>query len=492
MNATTTRRSPVHPGSDDPSLTPHAGLLLVGELVQNLGLVETLDQAIDSVRPLKQRRRGLTGAELLVSVAESILIGGDHLVHLDELRQDRVGARLRAVAEPPAPTTAGQLLTRFTADQCRAAVAARAGIGNHFDRQLGLPVGGPVTIDLDSTHTEVYGQQQLAEFSHEGKHNCGSLLATWAQRRRLLAAELRPGAASDKPAAATVLERALATLPEGHGEVNLRADTGFYCLDVMETARRKGVRFSISVPRWESMWTARRHTGPRSWRPALGREAEIAEVPYTPKGWKQETLRLLIRRVRIPADELSHNPRARRRRTIPKGPLRLALAGRKEYVYGYSFILTDRLGEAAEIELDHRQRAHIEERIKDLKLGCALRHLPMHSARGNRAWQTAAVIATNLMAMLSAQAAAVNHEALMEQVAAAVDESDLVRHAYHSGGRVARHNSSLLRRWLIDIPARLIRGGRQLRLRFSPSMSWKAAFWATYERLRLLSPPTAA
>jgi hypothetical protein len=279
----------------------------------------------------------------------------------------------------------------------------------------------------------------------------------------------------------------------GHGPVNARADSGFYSLELMETCRRHEISFSISVPRSTAMWEARRHTGPHSWRPALQmRGAEIAEVSYRPSGWKHEPLRLIIRRVRIPASELSQNPRARRRRTVPKGQLRLALGGRREYVYGYSFTLTDRLGDAAEIELEHRQRAQIEERIKDLKLGCGLHHLPLGTARANRGWQTAAVIATNLLSMISALVAQENHRALLEQAAQAEDVGDLVRPAHHSGGKVARHNSQLLRRWLIDVPARLIKGGRQLRLRFATGMGWKASFWATYHRLRMLSPPTPA
>jgi hypothetical protein len=44
--------------ADDPSLTGHAGLLLTGELVARTNLIERLDQAIDAIRPFKQRRRG--------------------------------------------------------------------------------------------------------------------------------------------------------------------------------------------------------------------------------------------------------------------------------------------------------------------------------------------------------------------------------------------------------------------------------------------------
>jgi hypothetical protein len=481
----TPRRGTVYEGPEDPSLTHHAGLLLVGELVHRTRLIEHLDAAIDGIRPFKLRRRGLSGGELLVSLAESMLAGGDHLVHLDVLRQDRAGEQLRAIAKPPAPTTAGQLLNRLDPQQRQAAVAALAEVGNQIDRHLGLPVGAPVTLDLDSTATEVYGRQELAGFNYLGQRNCSSLLVTWAQRRRVLAADLRSGSASDKPAAPAILLRALKTLPAGHGSVHARADSGFYSLGFMETCRRKGVSFSVSMPRTTTTWEARRHTGPHSWRPALQmRDAEIAEVDYRPSGWKHETLRLIIRRTKIPASELSQSPRSRRRRTVPKGQLRLALRGRREYVYGYSFVLTDRLGDAAEIELEHRQRAQIEERVKDVKLGCGLRHLPLFSARANRGWQTAAVIATNLASMLSAEVAAANHRVLAELAEDAEEQGDLAR---PPARRVARHNSPLLRRWLIDVPGRLVRGGRRLYLRLAAGMTWRPVFWATYHRLRLLT-----
>jgi hypothetical protein len=37
-------------------------------------------------------------------------------------------------------------------------------------------------------------------------------------------------------------------------------------------------------------------------------QTEIAETTYTPQGWRQEPLRLIVRRVRIPVQELSEEP----------------------------------------------------------------------------------------------------------------------------------------------------------------------------------------
>jgi hypothetical protein len=78
-------------GNDDPTLTGHAGLLLSDELVCRLEVVETIDGAVSQVRPFKQRQRGLNASHLMVSLAETIIVGGDHMVHLDELGGDLAG-----------------------------------------------------------------------------------------------------------------------------------------------------------------------------------------------------------------------------------------------------------------------------------------------------------------------------------------------------------------------------------------------------------------
>lgn len=103
--------------ADDPTLTGHAGLLVNGELVVRTGLVARLDDAVDDVQPFKQRRRGSSGGELLLSLAEMLAVGGDHLSHLEERRADQAAAPLRAVAEVPTIISAKTRLVRPT--NCR-------------------------------------------------------------------------------------------------------------------------------------------------------------------------------------------------------------------------------------------------------------------------------------------------------------------------------------------------------------------------------------
>ncbi len=470
--------------ADDPALTGHAGLLLTGELAGRIDLVARLDRAIDAVRPFKQRRRGRSAGELLVSLAEMMTAGGDHLVHLDELREDEAGAELRAVSEVLAPTTAGQLMRRFNARQCQAAVTEMAKIGEDVDRQLGLTAAGPVTLDLDSFDSEVYGRhKQGAAFNHRGQRCYDSQLATWAERRRILAVELRSGNLNEHPTAIKVVRRALKALPTEHGPVRARMDSGFESVAIFEELRRRGVGFTCSLKRRPTMHRLRLEIPTRAWRPALQMpQAEIAETTHTPQGWRQEPLRLIVRRVRISVEELSEDVRSRRRRTVPKAQLELALEGRVDYVYGYSFILTDLAGDATEIEHWHRQRAQIEERVKEVKLGDGLLHFPLGTMDANRAWQTAGVVAHNLIALLSAAVADVNHRRLREQLEQSPEPPPRPAPA-----RVAAHNTKLVRRWLLAVPGRVLHSGRRVVLRLAQGMLWAATFIAAYQRLRLLT-----
>jgi hypothetical protein len=275
-----------------------------------------------------------------------------------------------------------------------------------------------VTLDLDSTDSEVYGRcKQGAAFNHRGQRCYDSQLATWAERRRILAVELRPGNLNEHPTARRLLRRALEALPQGHGPVRARIDSGFESQAMFEELRRRGVGFSCSLKRSPALHRLRLEIPARAWQPALQMpHAEIAESTYTPGAWRHEPLRLIVRRVRIPAEELSEDVRSRRRRTVPKTQLQLALEGRVDYVYGYSFILTDLEGDATEIE----QLAPTASADGGARPGDQARRWPAsprgrHSG-GQPGLADGGVIAHNLISLLSAMVAEVNHDRLQEQL----------------------------------------------------------------------------
>jgi hypothetical protein len=465
--------------ADEQGLTPYAGLVCVGELARRTGLVELVDAELDSERraePVKRRRRGVSGGELVVSLAESQLVGGECFDDIEELRADAAGASLRAVARVPSAPTALQLAKRFRRCLCQAVERGLARAGQRLDRALGRDPGEPVTIDLDATVIEVYGRRKHgASRNRSGQLSFAPHIAFWAQRGRALTGELVAGNREKLAAAeaAGICRRALRLLPAGHGPVCFRIDSAYYAIDLLKALRAKAARFTVSVPRTSAMWGALEQIPDDAWTPATDMDgAEVAETSYTPDGWKHEPLRLIVRRRCLSARELSKSPRARRLKTIHPDQLQLALAGKLHSVFGYSFILTDIADQPApDVERFHRHRAQIEERLKDAKLGQALRRLPSGDANANRVWLTAVLAAINLTAMLcdlSPLAAASGH---------APDDTPLRRHA------------KTLRRALICVSARIVRHARTTTMRLPDGYRHLAALEATWAAAHALPPP---
>src|SRR6266480_3175495 len=191
-------------GTPDASLTPASGVVAVAELAGRLGVVEAFD---DAVGPVKQRDRGLTAGQFLVSVAQAQMLGADFWTHLDRRRDDTAGEALSAVATP-ASTTAATLAARFGASQL---AGIEEGIGEICCRVMGLlPArrravlrAGTATIDLDGTDVECYGSRKDGiAYTYKGMRAGRPHVATWAEAGLVAAADLLAGDEDQRPGAA--------------------------------------------------------------------------------------------------------------------------------------------------------------------------------------------------------------------------------------------------------------------------------------------------
>jgi hypothetical protein len=242
----------------------------------------------------------------------------------------------------------------------------------------------------------------------------------------------------------------------------VRADAGFFDRAVAEAALANGCDFAIAAKRNTAAWRAARAVDAESWRPAKAMAgAEVALCDYVPEGWPEGT-RTIIRRVRLDAGNIRSDPRSRRRRTIDPEQLRLVLGGEADHAYAYSFIVTNIDGDIVEIEAWFRERAQIEERLKDSKCGMALRHLPSGYEAVNTVWMFAAFLALNLSAIT--------------QALSGIDTA-------------GRAHAKRARRELFMIPARVLHHARQIVLRLSPA-NRRGPLLSAWTALQAL--PTAA
>ena len=466
--------------ADDRSLTPYAGLAVSGELARRLGLAELIDAELAverRARAIKVRRRGLSPGELVVSLAECQLVGGSFFDHVEDVRADRAGAGLRAVAGTPSAPAALQNAKRFRRCHVQRVERAMARAGQRLDRALGRDPREPVTIDLDATQVTVYGQRkQGAARSRHGSMSYAPHVATWAQRGRALTCELVGGNREKLSGVecARIARRAIALLPAGHGTVTVRIDSAYYAIELLAALRDAAARFTVSVPRNQAMWKALGQIPDSAWTDALDMPgAQVAETTYSPAGWRGEPLRLIVRRVPFSAVKIADGSlTARRRKTIHPDQLALALDGQVASVFGYSFILTDLYCQPTVwVEHFHRHRAQIEERLKDAKLGQALRHLPSGDVNANRVWLTCALLALNLTAWCCELCPAAGASGK------APDDAPL------------RRAAQTLRRILFNVPARIVRSARRTILRLPEGFRHADVFQATLDAIYALPPP---
>ena len=463
------RGARVRIGAPDPKLTGLAGLTCVDELVSRLGVVEALDAGIGEV---KKRKRGLSAGQLLTGLAALQWTGGQWLSAADELRAD-AGAMLLEAAPVVASTTARGLMQRLGEKQF---AGIETGLATIYDRWFSrLPAQSRAelatrapTIDLDATDIEVYGRnKEQVGYTYAGVKAGRVHLASWAGAELPLALDLIAGNNDPRPHAPDLLRRALAVLPKALcARPRVRADAGYFDASLANAARAAGADFAIAAKRNAAAWRAYAAIPEQAWVPARDMHgAQVATCDYAPAGWPEGTY-TIVRRVRVPVEQISADPRARRRRTIPKGQLSLALGGDCDHVWAVSFIVTDIPADEKDmvgLEAWFRSRVSIEERFREAKLGAGLTHLPSASHAVNTGWAWAGALAGALNVML----------------ASLTGPQPYVRHP----GRV---HIDTLRRHLLTIPARLTRHAGGLTLRLGPRGD---ALTSALARLRALPAP---
>ncbi|MCA1708863.1 MAG: transposase, partial [Actinobacteria bacterium] len=346
--------------------------------------------------------------------------------------------------------------------------AVETGIGDiHGAMLVALPAAraaalcDQVTIDLDTTDVEVYGRKKRGvAYNYQGQRCGRPHVATWAETATALAADLMAGNEDPRAHAAQLLGRALAALPAPAraGRIRLRADAGYFAGQLARAALAAKVEFAIGAKRIAPLWRILDGVQDGDWTDAIDMDgAQVAVAAYSPDWWPAAT-RLLIRRVRLAPEQLSADPRSRRRRTLHPDQRALPLdeLADADTVYGYSFIVTNldvSTGEqAAAVEHWYRHRTAIENVFRDAKLGAALRHLPSGYPEVNTAWMWAALLAASIAGWLH------------QLTATPGPGGRLFGHGVRNGQAMI----ATLRHRLIRIPTRLVRHAGALDLRLPP------------------------
>jgi hypothetical protein len=320
-------------------------------------------------------------------------------------------------------------------------------------------------VDVDSTHRQVYGySKQGAEVGRlKGKKTLHPLLATISTplaRPVVAGIRMRKGKAADVRGAAGFVAEALGTAKASGatGTIIVRGDSKFYTAEVVAAARRAGAHVSLTtgsnpsvdaaIAAYTGEWTPIHYPNPFV-DPDTGElvsDAEVAEMPYVAFSSRPKKLqapgRLIVRRVK------RLNP------TDGQGEL--------FDVYRHHAVFATSAHTMLQAETEHRGHAVVEQVIADAKAS-ALAHLPSGSFQANAAWATLWAIAHNLTRAAGALAS-----------------------PFHP-----RATTTTIRAHLINIPARLARTARRLKLHLPQNWPWQHALDNLHTALHRRPPRTA-
>jgi Transposase DDE domain group 1 len=441
------RQVTVEVTSDGAGLVSHAGTVLLGQVADKLGLTQALSLRLAAI---KQRRRGHDPGRVVCDLAVMLADGGECVSDLGGMReQDPLFGKVAS------DSTAFRMVDRIAStpglvDALRDAHArARA----RFWELHGAPES--LTIDVDATLITAHSEKEQAAGNYKHGYGFHPLGAYADETREALSMMLRPGNAGSNTAAdhVTVIDLALAQIPTElieSMEILVRADSAGATHETADHCHEANLRFSFGYELTEQVRAAILETPDGDWIPALDQDGTTREngevVEITERidlsTWPEGS-RLIVRRERPhPGAQLSF--------TDHDG-------------YRFQAILTDQTDQdIAVLERRHRQRARVEDRIRDDK-DTGLAKLPFKAFALNQVWLEIVMLA---------------HDLIIWTQALVLD------------GELAKAEPKRLRYRLLHVAARLVFSGRRGKLHLPATWPWTKALKTAFEKLRTLPAAT--
>jgi Transposase DDE domain group 1 len=429
--------------ADGAGLVSHAGSALLARAADKLGLTKALSLRLAAI---KQRRRGHDPGRVIRDLAVMLADGGECVADLGAVRDQQ--ALFGPVASD---STAFRVIDCVAGDPALldALRAAHARARERFWELHGAPER--LTIDVDATLITAHSEKEQAAGNYKGGYGFHPLHAYADETREALGGLLRPGNAGANTAVdhMTVLDRALEQVPAEHVEqieILVRADSAGATHGLIDYCREANLRFSVGYELTEPVRAAILQIPAAAWVPALDQDSnerdngEIAELTDSVElsSWPERS-RVIVRRERPhPGAQLSF--------TDHDG-------------YRFQAILTDQPDQnIANIECRHRQRAHVEDRIRDDK-DTGLAKFPFKAFALNEVWLQIVLLAHDLLVWAQAL--------LLE-------------------GELANAEPKRLRYRLLHVAGRLAFHGRRGKLRLQHDWPWAAELLAAFQKLKTL------
>lgn len=352
------------------SLTSHSGIYLVDQFTQALNVREEIDRNVK----VKERKSGYNVSQAILSLAYSMIAGGDCIDDVDWIRNDNTLLTLIGEKSTPHSTTMGDFLRRFNLGHIK---QLEKSIKNLVAKVYQNEIEETATLDMDSSIFKVESKKEGADLAYNGEFGYHPLVCFIAENGDWLHLRMRRGSAYTSKGSVSFLVECLGKLPSTMW-IRLRADSGFYDKKFVEKCESKRVSFTITAEQTSRLLKEVQKLPDNKWEKC--KEGwEVAEFKYCPTGWSKEE-RYIVKR-----------------EEIKEGEQMSLLNGKYKYTV---FVTNFRLGSAYLLMKFHLKRGNMENYIREAKIGFNLERLPTGQFHANWVYMLIGMLAYNLISWM--------------------------------------------------------------------------------------------
>ncbi len=449
-------------------------------VARKLGLVEAIDRKLHLLKVHLPYHE----SDHVLNMAYNLLAGGTCLEHLELRRNDEVYLDALGARRIPDPTTAGDFCRRFSAHDIHTLQEVFNETRLKVWQQQPDEFFDEAVIEADGTMVETTGACKGGmDINYKGQWGYHPLMVSLANTGEPLYIVNRSGNRPSHEGAAEYFDKSIALCRRaGFRKIKLRGDTDFTQTAYLDDWDDAGdVRFVFGIDAMPNLYEMVDNLPPDAWK-RLRRRVKH-DVKTTPRARpanvkEQVVIEREFKNIRLVKEhvaEFDYSP------TLCKKPYRVVVVWKTlEVSRGqlklfddstcFFYITNDWDAPAEEIVFDANDRCDQENLIQQHKSGVRSLTAPVDNLVSNWAYMVVAGLAWSLKAWAAL---------LLPETGRWKEKRSAEKRA------LLRMDFATFRNAVINMPAKIVRGGRRIVYRLLSWNQWQAVFFRLLDQLRL-------
>jgi len=350
-------------------ITPHGGLVLLGEFAVGLDLL----QSVDNYLPKPGSGAGYHPSEYIFPLILMLNGGGRSLEDTRQIRTDEGLREILPLEKIPSSDAFGDWLRSMGVN------GGLAGL-EHVNRKLlkrAMKHDGLAGYTLDIDATGIKAEKQSAKMTYKGFTGYMPIVGHLAENGLVVGDEFRDGNESPASRNLAFIKYCVRQMPKGKRITALRSDSAAYQAEIINYCEGNGIQFAIGADLDPAVLTAIKAIAERDWKPY--QNGSIAETIHSMEKTDKAFRLIVIRR-----------------------PYQSTIFSHEEASLKYTVIATNKTESGEDVVAWYNQRGECSEnRIKELKIGFCMERMPCGQFEANAVFFRIGVLAYNLFRLFT-------------------------------------------------------------------------------------------